>query len=412
MLASGKVDGEKPHLLNPWKMERFWSVTSFKEPGIDIFARDIIKNETRAGIQVMTLLFFCLLVAAALLNKLVGLGGPSSYAFLILAALCLHVLLASFHSRELDVLFLLAISLLVISSTTMVLMAHKSGTFSPTFYAGVALIFIFIPFVPWGLREASLVSFLIYLIITLSVLSSNHKFSESSIILMQFFMLSTAIIVLVMVGRNTDVRRNEIMSHYGLQKSHAALQLLSNKDPLTDIWNRRYLQDQFYQISTHFSQLRKNYYFVLFDIDDFKQINDTYGHDYGDHILQWAAESFGRALNHGDSIYRIGGDEFALIITDDPVDCLQRGLSDLCKEVKTLGRVEHAGVAVSFGMVTVLPDDPKDLREIYKKADKALYSAKRHKGSWLVDTGDDSTPALDRSIENFCGATLPPGENG
>ncbi len=78
--------------------------------------------------------------------------------------------------------------------------AHKTGVFSPTFYAGVALIFIFIPFIPWGIREASLVAFLIYLVITLSVLSSTQKFPAGSMILLQFFMFSTAFIVLAMVG--------------------------------------------------------------------------------------------------------------------------------------------------------------------------------------------------------------------
>jgi diguanylate cyclase (GGDEF)-like protein len=398
-------------IITPGILERIWTVTNFKEPAMNTFAKDIIKNETRSGIQLMTLVFFCLLVTAAFLDHFVGLGGPSSYAYLVLAVLCLHVMLASRHSQELDVLYLLAISLLMISSTTLVLLAHKSGTFSPTFYAGVALIFIFIPFVPWGMREASLVSFLIYLVITLSILSSNHHFPKDSIILLQFFMLSTAFIVLAMVGKNTDVRRNEIVSLYGLQKSHAEMQLLSYRDPLTDIWNRRYLQERFYIISSRFRQLQKSYYFVLFDIDDFKQINDTHGHDYGDHILQWTAESFGKGLDQGDYIFRMGGDEFAIIIGNEPLQCLHVGLGELGKEIKRIGKVGNAGVAISLGMTTVLPEEQIELREIYKKADKALYAAKRHKGSWLV-AGDISAPDLDQSMDSTCGETPPLGENG
>ena len=393
----------------PGLASRFWTVSNFNEPAVNVFAKDIIKKETQAGIQLMTLLFLCLLVSASLVNKFVDLGGPSPYVYLILGALCLHVLLVSFHSHELDVLYLLAISLLIISSTTLVLLAHRSGNFSPTFYAGVAIIFIFIPFVPWGLREASMVSFLIYLVITLSILSSDHHFSSSSIILLQFFMLSTTFIVLALVGRNTDVRRNEIIGLYGLQKSHAEMQLLSYKDPLTDVWNRRYLQEKFYQISVQLSELQKSYSFVLFDLDDFKEINDTYGHDYGDHILQWAAESFCRTLHSGDNIFRMGGDEFAIIIAGEPLQSLQAGLNAFNKEVAALGRGGHTGVAVSFGMTTVLPEEQKDLREIYKKADKALYAAKRHKGSWLVAHGTDSTAALDRSMGNDRGAAPPAG---
>jgi diguanylate cyclase (GGDEF)-like protein len=392
-------------------LDRFWTVTNYNEKKLNVFAKDLIRKETQTGIQMMTLVFFCLLVMAAFLDHFVGLGGPSAYAYLVLAVLCLHVLLASRHSQELDVLYLLAISLLMISSTTLVLLAHKSGSFSPTFYAGVALIFIFIPFVPWGMREASLVSFLIYLVITLSILSSNQHFPKDSIILVQFFMLSIAFIVLAMVGKNTDVRRNEIIGLFGLQKSHAEMQLLSYRDPLTDIWNRRYLQEKFYQISIQLRQNKKPYYFVLFDIDEFKQINDTYGHDYGDHILQWTAESFGKGLGHGDYLFRLGGDEFALIIGKEPLQCLHMGLGELCKEVEKIGKVEHDGVAISMGMATVLPDEQVELREIYKKSDKALYAAKRHKGSWLV-AGDVSAPDLDQSMNNAGDADPPPGGNG
>ena len=365
---------------------RFWSVTNFDEPDIDSFARNLIKKETIAGIRLMTLLFFCLLIAAAFLNKFVNLGGPPLYAYLLLAVLCLHVLLASFHSQGIDALYLLAIALLMISSTTLVLMAHKSGVFSPTFFTGVALIFIFIPFIPWGLREASLVSFLIYLVITLSVLSSKDHFSTKSIILLQFFMLSIGFIVLALVGKYVDVRRNEILGLFGLQKSHSEMQQLSYKDPLTETWNRRYLHESFFQITSDFTQIGKTYYFVLMDIDNFKDINDTYGHDYGDHILQWTSESFSKKLRQDEYFFRMGGDEFALILGDKPLHRLQEGLAALNTEVATLGAGEHAGVTISIGMTAMQPGEKFDLRKIYKKADKALYAAKRHKGSWVVST--------------------------
>ena len=87
------------------------------------------------------------------------------------------------------------------------------------------------------------------------------------------------------------------------------------------------------------------------------------------------------------------------------------GLGELCKEVKTIGKVEHDGVAISMGMATVLPDEQVELREIYKKSDKALYAAKRHKGSWLV-AGDVSAPDLDQSMNNAGDAAPPPGGNG
>jgi diguanylate cyclase (GGDEF)-like protein len=405
------MDNVKKETSTPVIFERFWTVTNFNDSKLNIFARDILKKETQTGIQLMTLVFFCLLVMAALLDHFVGLGGPTSYAYLVLAALCLHVLLASRHFQELDVLYLLAISLLMISSTTLILLAHKSGTFSPTFFAGVALIYIFIPFVPWGIREASLVSLLIYLVITLSILSSNHHFSSDSIILLQFFMLSIALIILTMVGKNSDVRRKEIMGLFSLQKSHAEMQLLSYRDPLTDIWNRRYLQEKFYQIASRFRQLKKPLYFVLFDLDDFKQINDINGHDYGDRILQWTAESFGRYLDHEDYFFRVGGDEFAFILSNEPLQFLQSGLSELCKEVEKIGKIGHGGVSISFGMNTLLPGEQAELREIYKKTDKALYASKRHKGSWLV-AGDVSAPDLDQSMNNTGGAASAPGEKG
>jgi len=402
----------KKKMDSPGLFGRLWTLTNFNEPEMNVFAKDIIRKDAVAGIQMMTLLFFCLLLASAFLDHFVALGGPPLSSYLLLAVLCLHVMLASFRSREIDALYLLALSLLMISCTTLVLMAHKNGSFSPTFYAGVALIFIFIPFVPWGMREASLVTLLLYIVITLSVLSSSKNFPLNSIIQLQFFMLSTAFIILAMVGRNTEVRRNEIMGLFGLKKSHAQMRLLSYKDPLTEIWNRRYLQEKFYDISNEFNELKRNYFFILFDIDGFKQINDTYGHDYGDHILQWTTESFKKCLGPGNYLFRIGGDEFAIIIGNEPWQCLHTAIGDLHKELEKFGKVGHTAVSFSFGMINVASEKQKDLREIYKKADKALYAAKRHQGNWLVEVGDDSLSEIDLNMTGGAGARFPPGDIG
>ena len=105
---------------------------------------------------------------------------------------------------------------------------------------------------------------------------------------------------------------------------------------------------------------------------------------------------FSENLKQDEYLFRVGGDEFAIIVGDEPEAFLQKSNKQLQEEVTRIGRPGHSGVFLSFGMITVLPQDIIDLKDIYKKADKVLYVAKRNKGSWLA-AGDIASLDIDKA---------------
>ncbi|MDH3716186.1 MAG: GGDEF domain-containing protein, partial [Gammaproteobacteria bacterium] len=124
------------------------------------------------------------------------------------------------------------------------------------------------------------------------------------------------------------------------------------------------------------------FHFAFMDLDDFKPLNDTYGHDCGDKVLQWTAGVFGSLLQDKGCLVRMGGDEFSLLFTaDDPEALLEAGF----REIRSLAAGDmqcgSAQIGFSAGIVSVDSDVDTDQSEIYKRADEALYEAKAGKGT-------------------------------
>ncbi len=121
---------------------------------------------------------------------------------------------------------------------------------------------------------------------------------------------------------------------------------------------------------------------LLVDLDRFKEVNDTLGHDHGDELLKVVAERLGGALREGDTLARLGGDEFAVVLTDLP----HRGAA-----AETAGRLQDAlrlpfglrGIAVELDAsvgVALSPEHGTDVTTLIQRADVAMYDAKRTQG--------------------------------
>ena len=121
---------------------------------------------------------------------------------------------------------------------------------------------------------------------------------------------------------------------------------------------------------------------LLVDLDRFKEVNDTLGHDHGDELLKVVAERLGGALREGDTLARLGGDEFAVVLTDLP----HRGAA-----AETAGRLHDAlrrpfglrGIAVELDAsvgVALSPEHGRDVTTLIQRADVAMYDAKRTQG--------------------------------
>ena len=164
--------------------------------------------------------------------------------------------------------------------------------------------------------------------------------------------------VLLQEERNRDIRR-------------AALE-----DSLTGTWNRNYLQ-------TYIDNLPEDVTgsFMVMDLDNFKGINDKYGHVVGDEALVAFAETLQRFVHKDDIVARLGGDEFGVFLMNcHGRELLEERVGNLIKEVeKELGIVKNddSASSVSIG-ISAFPFDGKNFIELYNNADKALYFVKNN----------------------------------
>lgn len=151
----------------------------------------------------------------------------------------------------------------------------------------------------------------------------------------------------------------------------------ANRDGLTGIFNKRY----FFDTLNHINGLsEQNYCIVILDLDDFKMINDTYGHPFGDIVLRTVASIIKNTMRSNDIVARYGGDEIIIFIqnfTDHDkvlhrVDMIRE---EIANTVITYENVSHP-VTASFG-VYIKYDEVLPLEEVIKKADGIMYTSKK-----------------------------------
>lgn len=161
-------------------------------------------------------------------------------------------------------------------------------------------------------------------------------------------------------------------------------------DPLTGIYNRRYLELYMEKIIPLYEEKEQTMTLIMFDIDHFKKINDTHGHHAGDMVLQKLVRVIKRAIRQSDVFVRIGGEEFVILL---PNCSLEHGIKFAERIRKTVENTKfiYKGIRI-FVTVSIGVTEYKggqDLEEFFEKADQALYQAKetgRNKVVWLDNT--------------------------
>jgi len=151
------------------------------------------------------------------------------------------------------------------------------------------------------------------------------------------------------------------------QRTYAAL------DPLTEIANRR----AFDHALALAEEIEETYALVLFDLDDFKAINDVHGHPTGDIVLRAVAHAAQRAVRKGDCLARIGGDEFAVIAPAAEQAGAERLVQSLAAEIAATPMPEGIDAGVTFAWA-VSPVDADDGESLLSCADERLLAGKRN----------------------------------
>ena len=155
----------------------------------------------------------------------------------------------------------------------------------------------------------------------------------------------------------------------------------SIRDPLTDLFNRRYLEETLEREIHRAARLQRSVAVVMLDIDHFKRFNDTFGHEAGDVLLRELGIFLQKQIRGGDFACRYGGEEFSLIFPEVSLKDIRQRTEKLREEIKNLsvqynGRVLES-ITLSLG-VALFPDHGTSGKILLQAADTALYEAKRN----------------------------------
>lgn len=165
-----------------------------------------------------------------------------------------------------------------------------------------------------------------------------------------------------------------------LKERNQRLEELSNTDPLTQLANRRQLMRVAHQEFQRSQRAAHPLSLIMVDIDHFKSINDTYGHQQGDVVLKVVAEALRSQLRDYDLASRFGGEEFALVLPETgplPATQVAERIRAAVAHLKFSGSMEKLKMTVSLGVATVPDPAIHNIEDLIRLADDALYAAKR-----------------------------------
>ena len=188
--------------------------------------------------------------------------------------------------------------------------------------------------------------------------------------------------------QSLEIFANHAVSAFQSARAYEATQELSVRDALTEAFNHRYFQETLSKELTRHERTGHPLTLGMLDIDDFKKINDLFGHPVGDVVLKGLVEEMTRDVREMDTVARYGGEEFALIFPETTSeqallvsDRLRRRVAASLFSVP--GLPHPLGITVSIGLAS-FPDDALTKKTLVERADQALYQAKRSGKNCIV----------------------------
>lgn len=216
----------------------------------------------------------------------------------------------------------------------------------------------------------------------------NLQFSQSipteskvTVEAMLWFYYTTALLCLVFVY--DDLTQRLVKQR---QQEQEKLAYIANHDGLTALANRSLFDKKLNEAIHRADRIKINVALLLIDLNKFKPINDSYGHDFGDAILRHVSQQINSTLRLDDFAARIGGDEFAVIVQGD---CSERSIKCLVDRLSTnIARpvsIENQDLSVSASIgVALYPEQTHNVVHLRKAADMAMYTAKARSKSYVM----------------------------
>ena len=273
------------------------------------------------------------------------------------------------------------------------------------------VLFVLLPGVLWAalrfsVTGASLAIFLSALIVLgVAVVSSGGAISSTDS--RELFALQVSMFAMALAGLFVSAALAE------RRHSEMRLDMLANHDPLTGLPNRSYFQDFLGQALARAQQEKSQVSLLFIDLDRFKHINDSQGHEVGDQVLCVVGKRLDEQLRADDFVARLGGDEFAIILTHPPASrAASRLVRKLLKSLAEPFKLDKRRYAVGASIgISVFPDDGLDANTLLRQADLAMYQAKKRRSGFEYFSDELNTVAQQQlSLENGLRQALDQGE--
>ena len=215
----------------------------------------------------------------------------------------------------------------------------------------------YLAYTPLGIND-----WMVGYVIAVDIAQSDYSFIESyEYMFVSVFILFVLILILfIMVTNRTEKEKLVITAH---------------TDALTGLFNKDYTQQA---IDSYLNGSEGNNCFLIMDVDNFKHVNDTYGHAAGDAVLRTLGHLYYDSFRKGDIVGRIGGDEFVILMKDVNETIVSDKLEFLLREVRRMrvDEIKDEQISISIG-ACMAPENGTSFMELYRKADSALYETKK-----------------------------------
>ena len=390
--AGAWVIGTLPHYLQPFSpsLDYVPSVTKFALVAAPLGCA------TTALTGVFSLYFFSDLPADALLRGLWVWWLGDLLGVYLIAPLLLTVprwdLLPTNRGARLEGLVLV----LGMLAMTLVMMEYVD----PLRPAEIIL-FVLLPGVLWAALRFSVagagVAIFLAATIVLGVSVVTYGGITSATLPRDVFALQISMVTMALSGLFVSAALTE------RRYSEMRLDMLANHDPLTGLPNRSYFQDFLGHALARAQRDKSQVSLLYIDLDRFKHINDSQGHEVGDQVLRVVANRLDEQLRADDFVARLGGDEFAIILTHPAASRaasrVARKLNQVLTESFKLGQRRYA-LGASIG-ISVYPDDGLDANSLLRQADLAMYQAKHSRSGFEYFSDELNTIAQQQlALEN------------
>lgn len=167
------------------------------------------------------------------------------------------------------------------------------------------------------------------------------------------------------------------------KRSEERLTYLAQYDHLTGLVNRSLFRDRLIQAMARSKRLQQPLGLMLLDLDRFKSVNDTLGHDIGDELLKAVSERLKSCVREVDTVARMGGDEFTIILEGvSSAESIVIVAKRIAESISTTFELKGHSISIGISIgITVYPQDDHSIDELLKHADSAMYRAKQQGGS-------------------------------